>query len=186
MNKIEAVEIMKRLKAIYGYVYKDYTHEMLNEVAKAWSELLQPYTLNQVMEALNKFVMSDKKGYPPTPGIISGLIATPERTMTALEAWQKVMKAAKHTSGIEGDIKAGVNERAFNELPEICKKIIGSPNQLRRIAMTDQIYQLPTIKKDFMETFKYFVEDSKTFTGFSEVAESLKIKDNNDLLFLEG
>ena len=186
MNIDEALKIMGKIKCVYVYMYKDFNQEMLLTSAQSWAEAFKNISFQEVMEAVKDYISNDTTGYPPIPGKIQQLIKKTTRDMTALEAWQKVMKAAKHTSGIEGDIKAGVNERAFNELPEICKKIIGSPNQLRRIAMTDQIYQLPTIKKDFMETFKYFVEDSKTFTGFSEVAESLKIKDNNDLLFLEG
>ena len=89
-----------------------------------WSALFEEVPYEEVRMAVKSFILTDTKGYPPTIGQINALIvkAKTQNLPTAEQAWALVRKA------IGNGIYNSVNE--FNALPEICKKLVGDPNQL--------------------------------------------------------
>lgn len=123
--------------------------EMERSVA-AWTLILGDYTSEQISAGLKFFLITNTKGFPPTPGemieSISKVSAPANNELTAEECWQKVQKAVSN-SGYH-------STEEYNNLPEVCKKLVGSANMLQRYGeMSVQEFET-VVKSNFLRSYQ--------------------------------
>ena len=97
-----------------------------------WSAMFCDTPYEEVNNAVKSFIMTDKKGYPPTIGQINAIIT--EARMgdrpSADEAWAMVRKAIGN--GLYGA------KAEFDALPESVQRVVATPSNLYDWANLDQ------------------------------------------------
>ena len=98
---------------------------------EVWYAMLKHLDYKQAANAVHAYMLSNK--FPPTPADINLIIAEPQieaqEELSDAEAWDMVWKAIC-------DSTYHSRER-FEEFPEAVKKAVGSPDNLRMIAMQE-------------------------------------------------
>lgn len=128
MDMKETKRILAAITAIYPSFIKDRDPAVLSQV---WQQVFvnTPYPL--VNQALNAFIATDVKGFPPTPGALNAFIRKAQQLNgpTEDDAWIKVYKA----------ISRGLynSREEFDKLPPDIQKIVGSPRMLFEWAHMD-------------------------------------------------
>ena len=128
MDMTETRRILAAIQAIYPSFTKDRDPAVLSRV---WQQVFAntPYPL--VNQALNAFIATDTKGFPPTPGALNAFIRKARQLQgpTEDDAWIKVYKA----------ISRGLynSREEFDKLPPDIQKIVGNPRMLFEWAHMD-------------------------------------------------
>ena len=128
MDMKETRRILAAIQAIYPSFTKDRDPNVLSQV---WQQVFinTPYPL--VNQALNAFIATDVKGFPPTPGALNAFIRKARQLNgpTEDDAWLKVYKA----------ISRGLynSQEEFDKLPPDIQRIVGSPRMLFEWAHMD-------------------------------------------------
>ena len=128
MDMKETRRILAAIQAIYPSFTKDRDPNVLSQV---WQQVFinTPYPL--VNQALNAFIATDVKGFPPTPGALNAFIRKARQLNgpTEDDAWIKVYKA----------ISRGLynSQEEFDKLPPDIQRIVGSPRMLFEWAHMD-------------------------------------------------
>ena len=148
MTKSETSAVLTILLIAYPAFYKDKSEHELDAVVKFWHKMFADDDAQLVTAAVEAFIASDKKGFPPVIGVIKNKIADLMRPeyMTENEAWHLVAKAV--SNGIYGA------EQEFEKLPPVLQKLVGSPNQLRTWAMMDSESLHTVVSSNFMRSYK--------------------------------
>ena len=148
MTREETLVILSFIKANYHGFYKDMKKSEANEVVNSWAFMFADHSVDLVAVAVRKFIATDTKGFPPTPGqIINEIVKmTSPEEMTEFEAWSLVSRAI--CNGIHGA------REEFDKLPEIIQRLVGSPNQLREWAMMDSDTVNSVIASNFQRSYK--------------------------------
>lgn len=131
MTKSEVGKIIFVLKIAYPSHYSKMTVQEYEGLVAVWKRMLGDYEYKQVDKAVDAYIKSDTKGFPPAIGQIIDYIAKTSlpQQETALEAWAKVYKAiCNSTYNAEAE---------FNKLSPAAQKAIGSPSNLREMAAMD-------------------------------------------------
>lgn len=66
----ETQKIIAVITATFPGYYKSFTAEMLDSLVKSWFVLLKNYDYESASTGLERFLKSDKTGFPPSPGQI--------------------------------------------------------------------------------------------------------------------
>lgn len=128
MDMKETRRILAAITAIYPSFIRDRNPDVLSQV---WQQVFAntPYPL--VNQALNAFIATDVKGFPPTPGALNAFIHKTRQLQgpTEDDAWIKVYKA----------ISRGLynSREEFDKLPRDIQEIVGSPRMLYEWAQMD-------------------------------------------------
>ena len=128
MDMKETKRILAAITAIYPSFIKDRDPNVLSQV---WQQVFvnTPYPL--VNQALNAFIATDVKGFPPTPGALNAFIRKAQQLNgpTEDDAWLKVLKA----------ISRGLynSREEFDKLPPDIQEIVRSPRMLFEWAHMD-------------------------------------------------
>lgn len=155
MTREETLVILSYIKANYSGFFKDMKKNDANDVVNSWAFMFSDHSADLVAVAVKKFIATDTKGFPPTPGqIIAEIVKmTSPEEMTELEAWNLVKKAL--SNGIYGA------KEEFEKLPEIIQRLIGSPSQLRDWAMSDANEVNSVIASNFQRSYKVKVKQER-------------------------
>ena len=148
MTREETLAIMSVLKAAYPSFYKDMKRSEAESVVNLWTSMFSDEPAELVAAAVKAHIATDDKGFPPHIGAIKAAITKirePEE-MTELEAWALVEKACR--DGKYGSVEA------FNALPEICRRLVGSPNQIREWAQMDAEVVSSVIASNFQRSYR--------------------------------
>lgn len=132
MTRNEMSRVIKAMKATYPKYYMGMSQNDVEGMLDVWSALFVNYKLSTVMAGLQAFIMADTKGFPPSPGQIVDIIhktAAGKKELTATEAWALVRRAVSNSSYHA--------EEEFDRLPDIVKRAVGSPGNIRELAATD-------------------------------------------------
>lgn len=148
MNKDETIAILRILKISYPQFYKDMKKEDAEDTISIWTMMFENDEPKIVTEAVKALIITNK--FPPTIADVKekiNLITQNESSvMTEMEAWNIVYKSIKYANY--------GSEQAFNEFPEIIKKLVGSPQQLREWAIMDADTVKSVVQSNFMRSFK--------------------------------
>ena len=118
----ETGTIMRILKANYPNWGAD------KDTLLLWSQMFADIPVEAVGAAVKAFIANDDKGFAPVIGQIMQIIVKANTNdMGEGEAWAKVRKAIGN--GIYGSVTE------FEALPDILKRVVGSPDQLEQWAM---------------------------------------------------
>ena len=155
MNYEETLAIMGVLKAAYPQYYRDMKRSEAESVVSLWAEMFKDEPVNVVAVAVKAYIASDTKGFPPHIGAIKDAIAKIKepKSMTEQEAWLLVKNATRN--GLYGSAEE------FEKLPPICKKLVGSPSQLREWATMDSDTLNSVVASNFQRSYKVMEKREK-------------------------
>ena len=126
MTLEETAMLMDVMSAAYPQFYaKQSEQERLNAVS-LWTAMFAEDNAKEVAAAVKTIIVTSTSGFPPSIGEVKDKlmhIRDPDR-MTAQEAWTLASKAA-------------AGNLAWNKLPHLVQKAIGSPTVLRDWGLTD-------------------------------------------------
>lgn len=148
MTREETLAIMSVLKAAYPSFYKDMKRSEADRIVNLWAAMFADEPADLVALAVKRYIATDDKGFPPHIGAIKIAIVKlkqPEE-MTELEAWYLVSRAIRN--GIHGA------KEEFEKLPEIIRRLVCSPDQLREWAMMDADAVNSVIASNFQRSYK--------------------------------
>ena len=148
MTREETLMIMSVLKAAYPSFYKDMKRSEADGIVNLWASMFADEPADLVAVAVKAHIATDAKGFPPHIGAIKTAIVKlkqPEE-LTEFEAWALVEKAIRN--GIYGAVEE------FENLPEIVRRLVGSPNQLKEWAMMDAETVSSVIASNFQRSYK--------------------------------
>lgn len=143
MNKSEAIQVLTVLKTAYPNFYKTLSKSDAENTIELWATMFESEPVNLVIEAVKTLICSLK--YPPTIADVKEKIReiTKPGTMTELEAWSKV----------KGSISYYNAGNAFNGLPPLLQKLVGSPQQLREWAIMDIDTLNTVVQSNFLRSY---------------------------------
>ena len=155
MNYEETLAIMGVLKAAYPQYYRDMKRSDAESVVSLWAEMFKDEPVNVVAVAVKAYIASDTNGFPPHIGAIKNEIAKIKapKSMTEQEAWLLVKNATRN--GLYGSAEE------FEKLPPICKKLVGSPSQLREWATMDSDTLNSVVASNFQRSYKVMEKREK-------------------------
>lgn len=147
MNRDETKNILKTIFQIFPH--RNWEQSDLSYTIDLWSALFVDEPHDLVAAALKAFIVSDTKGFAPSPGQIKEkirLISQPEQ-MTEQEAWQIVYAAASKSSYAE-------NAKAAHEkLPDQIKQLVRI-EQLQEWAKMESSEVQTVVASNFMRSFR--------------------------------
>lgn len=172
MDRAETLAIMTVLKTAYPGYYWDMKPREAENVVNLWAEMFADEPAGLVAAAVKAHIAQDRKGFPPHIGAIKDAIvrltAPPESGMSELEAWNLVRRAIRGASmddctrtmrdGVLGPPSA---VEQFEALPEILRRLVGSPRQLAdwELLPNDEIDTI--IQSNFMRSFRARAEKER-------------------------
>lgn len=123
-------EETKKIIRIMMATYPNFHPQDITETVDVWTMMLEEYSYQEISVALKNFILSDSSGFAPSVGQLTMRIANRQiQPMEALEAWSLVCKAIGNSNYHA--------EEEYDKLPVPCQKAIGTPANLREMAMMD-------------------------------------------------
>ena len=173
MTREETLAIMSVLKAAYPLYYRDMKRDDAESVVSLWTEMFKDEPAQIVAVAVKAHIASDAKGYPPHIGAIKDAIVkikAPDQ-LTELEAWSIVRKAIRGasmspSSRVFRDGKLSDKTSAevkFDALPDMLKKMVGSPSQLALWADMDAEVIDSVVASNFQRSYKARAANEREF-----------------------
>lgn len=166
MTKQEAAKIIYTIISVYPNQFKNQSPQILENLTLAWAGALEDYTYEQVSAGLKLYLLNDKKGFAPSPGQVVDMMMqaaeTYKQDMSAFEAWHYIRIAARNgTYGAEEE---------FAKLPDMCKKVIGTPSNIREMAQMSE-EDVETIEQShFIRAYNAAIDREKNRARIPESA----------------
>lgn len=150
MNKIETQKII----AVMMASYPNFKLENVNATVEVWKDMLIDFSYEHIDMALKCYIRTDTSGFAPTPGQLIDQVKrlTEPEELNETEAWSLVIKA------ISNGIYNSAEE--FLKLPQEIQRGVGSVEQLRQWAMTENL-NYEVAKSQFLKTYKREVDRKK-------------------------
>lgn len=162
MKREETVKIIR----IMCDCYPNYKPNNLTETVDVWNMMLSDYTYEQISVALKAYILSDTNGFAPGIGQLVDRVNSfsQPQELNELEAWSLVYKAIRNS---------GYNsEYEFSLLPDMVRKAVGTPNQLRTWAM-DENFNEQVVSSHFIRCYRSEVAKDKDFRKMPANIQSL-------------
>ena len=104
--------------------YPDFSKRNFKAMATAWHRLLGDLSYELVTDALRSYIMTDLKGFAPTPGMLVAQIEqkAADEYMSEAEAWDRIIRAISRSGYYALE--------EFEKLPRILQEVVGSPFEL--------------------------------------------------------
>lgn len=177
MNRDQVVAILGTLKTAYPRFYAEMSKQEMYNTIDLWTEMFKNDNPVHVTAAVKSLIVSFK--FPPTIADIKDEMYKLTKTEedTPVEQWNAIKKAMRNSA------YNAVEE--FEKLPEVAKKFVGSPNQLREWAIgTD--YNDGVVKGQFFKQVEIIKQREKDTTMMLPEVRNLvqKLSANNDMKLL--
>lgn len=179
MNREQAIALLKILKTAYQRFYADMTREEAENTINLWVDMFAHEDPQLVINATKDLINSFK--YPPTIADVKERMykITHANEDDNMEMWNAIKRAIRNSS------YNSVEE--FERLPDMCKKFVGTPMQLREWAI-DPEYNDGVIKGQFLKQVEILKQRKKddnmmlpsTKAFIAQLAEQL----DNDIKYL--
>lgn len=162
MNAEQVGRIMNILTAAYPRFYGPDSGVNPKAVASLWAEMFREDDVQVVAYAVKAFIQGDTKGFPPHIGAIKERVRqiTEPPMMTEAEAWGFVRNALRNSS-------YGA-EKEFSKLPDIVKRLVGSPSQLREWAAMDEETVQSVVASNFQRSYRSRAQSEREFAALPE------------------
>lgn len=148
MTQMEAAAVMDTLTVAYPAFYaKQGDAEKINAV-RLWATMFADYPVRVVLAAVQAFIATDTKGFPPAIGQIMAQIRTvaePER-LSEQAAWAIVKRAVKN--GIYG------YREEWDKLPPEIQIVIHAPEVLREWATIPEDELDTVVASNFQRSYR--------------------------------
>ena len=152
MNRDEIVTILGTLKTAYPKFYVDMSKEEMYNTIDLWTEMFSHENPKLVVAAVKNLINTFK--WPPTIADIKEEMykLTETESESPIEIWNRIKSAIRNS---------GYNSyEEFQKLPEIAKKFVGSPNQLREWALSID-YNDGVVKGQFLKQYEVLIKREK-------------------------
>ena len=128
MTKNDVVKIFIVIRTAYPNFYREMKKEDLEATINLWTEMFAHENTALVVAAVKNLINTFK--FPPTIADVKGEMykLTETETETPVEVWNKIKVAMSRASYYAHE--------EFEKLPDVAKKFVGSPNQLREWALS--------------------------------------------------
>lgn len=138
----------KKIVMIIVSTYPSFKPLDMSMTVDSWYFFLADYEYNKIAIALKSFVATSGSSFAPSP---SELIAMANKSieynqLTDSEAWDMVNKAIRNSTYHA--------EEEYEKLPDLVKKCVGSPSQLRSWGQTDVRTLDSVVASNFMRTYR--------------------------------
>ena len=144
MTVKETLKILAVLRMAYPSFYSKLSREDAVSMAQLWNRMFADDTYPEVDAAVQKLICSESE-FPPNIGQVKKEISMLASDFdSGVEAWHQVKKAMRFTNCVEN----------FNSLPELSRRVVGSPNQLKEWAMMDPSVINSVVQSNFLRTYK--------------------------------
>lgn len=169
MNREETKKILR----IMVDSYPNYKPADISETIDVWNMMLSDYTYEQISVALKAYILTDTNGFAPSIGQLVDRVNTfsQPQELNELEAWSLVYKAIRNSSYN--------SEYEFSMLPDMVRKAIGNPNQLRVWAM-DENFNEQVISSHFIRCYRSEVAKDRDFRKMPANIQSLISNNSNN------
>ena len=148
MTTDETKVILGTLKAAYPKTFATLKPTDANSMIALWAKMFADDAAKIVIAAVEAFIATDDKGFPPAIGQIKMQIAkiVGGKEKTELEAWGEVKQALS---------RSGYNAtEEFKKLDPVIRRIVGGPSQLKEWAMLDMERLDSVIASNFQRSYK--------------------------------
>lgn len=152
MNRDEIVAILGTLKTAYPKFYAEMTKQEMYNTIDLWTEMFAHENPALVVAAVKNLINTFK--WPPTIADIKEEMykLTEKDNEAPIEIWNKIKSAIRNS---------GYNSyEEFQKLPEVARKFVGSPNQLREWAL-DIDYNDSVVKGQFFKQIEIIQKREK-------------------------
>lgn len=165
MTTLDSTKIMAILRAAYPRFYINQSREDIESAVNLWTMMFSEDDPSLVMDAVRAFIKTDTKGFPPSIGQISEKLRNIQcacfgNRKTAIEAWGEVSQKLK-----KGAYRS---KEAFDELPEISRRIIGSPSVLHDWATCEDSVTQSVISSNFQREYNAAMEKEREIRSYPE------------------
>ena len=169
MKREETVKIIR----IICDCYPNYKPNNLTETVDVWNMMLSDYTYEQISLALKAYILADTNGFAPSIGQLVDRVNTfsQPQELNELEAWSLVYKAIRNS--------AYNSEYEFSMLPEVVRKAVGTPNQLRTWSM-DENFNEQVVSSHFIRCYRSEVARDRDFRKMPANIQSLISNNSNN------
>lgn len=179
MTRDETLKILSVLKAAYPASYKGLSKDEANGIVNLWATVFSDDDYNAVQTAVLAHISADTSGFMPPVGAIKNMLVkltTPDQ-MTEAEAWACVQRAVRRSIYYAGE--------EFEKLPPICKRLVGSPAQLKEWAVCERADTLSVAQSNFMRSYRARVEQEREFAALPQAVKAFALEAKEQFL-LEG
>lgn len=162
MKREETVKVIR----IICDCYPNYKPNNLSETVDVWNMMLSDYTYEQISLALKAYILTDTNGFAPSIGQLVDRVNafSQPQELNELEAWSLVYKAIRNS--------AYNSEYEFSMLPEVVRKAVGTPNQLRTWSM-DENFNEQVVSSHFIRCYRSEVAKDRDFRKMPANIQSL-------------
>ena len=133
MTAQEASGFLEKLALAYPAQYARLGAAELKGQIELWSGTMEGYSLEQAVVGLRVFLRGDTKGFAPVPGQVIDCI---ERVQRPAEDGYTNTECISLIRRAIGDALYHAEE-AFERLPELCRRAVGTPRNLTEWAQLD-------------------------------------------------
>lgn len=141
ITREEFATLVKGINSVFPDCIKD------KDAFDVWYLLLNDLSYEVLSTAIHKYMMTEK--FPPKPADIRRLSAqmTTDGIPSEVEAWAMVRKALE-------SLKWDNPQEEYDKLPEVVRRAVGNPANLKEWAMSDMGDVETVISSNFMRTYK--------------------------------
>jgi hypothetical protein len=163
---------VKEIIMIMTYTYSNYKPADITATVDTWTAILSSYQFEHIRAALHSYILSDTKGFAPTPGQLIDKIPIKSFDMTEMEAWGKVNKALSNSSYHA--------KEEFDKLPLVVQKTLGRFEVLQEWAGMEIDTVQSVIQSNFIRNYRTVLqrekEHNKLPTRLREILEAAGAK----------
>ena len=144
---------VKEIIMIMTYTYPNYKPADITATVDTWTAILSSYQFEHIRAALHSYILSDTKGFAPTPGQLIDKIPVKSFDMTEMEAWGKVNKALSNSSYHA--------KEEFDKLPLVVQKTLGRFEVLQEWAGMEIDTVQSVIQSNFIRNYRTVLQREK-------------------------
>ena len=115
-----------------------------------WYSIFKDYDVDTINRAVIAYINNDNFGKAPVPGQIIACIETDAGRISEQEAWDMTYRAISRSNYFA--------DEEFAKLPRECQMAIGSPNNMRQLAMMEIETVQSVEKSHFLRNYRIAVE----------------------------
>lgn len=163
---------VKEIIMIMTYTYPNYKPTDTTATVDTWTAILASYQFEHIRAALHSYILSDTKGFAPTPGQLIDKIPVKSFDMTEMEAWGMVNKALSNSNYHA--------KEEFDKLPLVVQKTLGRFEVLQEWAGMEIDTVQSVIQSNFIRNYRTVLqrekERNKLPTRLREILEAAGAK----------
>lgn len=163
---------VKEIIMIMTYTYSNYKPADITATVDTWTAILASYQFEHIRAALHSYILSDTKGFAPTPGQLIDKIPVQSFDMTEMEAWGMVNKALSNSNYHA--------KEEFDKLPLVVQKTLGRFEVLQEWAGMEIDTVQSVIQSNFIRNYRTVLqrekERNKLPTRLREILEAAGAK----------